>query len=227
MKKLVVFFTAMFLGLCITNCADMGMQKRFYDNPSYIPPGYSNQIVDTNVVPKDFINITEKMVANLVNCDTITKSSKPSLIVAHTINNTSKKEFNTTVYTKSLRNLLINQYKEKARFIDKETSEKADYFLLGTISDVGTSGYNDSSEPYPSECQYWKRGADFNMMAQIAEEETQGPDEGPNVILKAYKFSMQLTNSDSGKVVWEESKEFKRKEIQSASPSPKRRYRVK
>lgn len=222
MKKSVLFVSAMFLSLWVTNCAEMATGKL-----SYISGDNSEEVVNPNVVPQDFLNITEKMVGTMVNCDAIAKSSKPPLIVVHTINNTSKNEFNTKIYTESLRNLLINQWKEKACFIDKETSEKANYFLLGTISGVGSSQGNDSSEPYSPRRESWERTGNFDMFSQAAEEEMEEDVEEPNVILKTYKFSMRLTNADSGAIVWEDVREFKRKELQSSHTYPKKRPRGK
>jgi PBP1b-binding outer membrane lipoprotein LpoB len=181
----------------------------------------SGEVVSPDVVPQDFLNITGKMSENLIKCDAIAKASKSPLIVVHMINNASNRPFNTKNYTEALRNLLINRWQAKARFIDKETSEKADYFLVGTISDVGSSEGNGSSGSYPSDSEFAGLICNFDTVAEVKESAGEG-----NVILKPYNFSMRLTNADSGAIVWEDTQEFKRKEMGS-NPRRYKKFRGK
>ena len=154
MRKTAIFSAGLLLCLWCAGCSGMGSGQ-----VAYVPPDDPEQIATGHVVSQDFLNIAEQMASSLVTCEAVSKASKPPLIVVQPLKNESSEYLNTKMYTDKVRTLLIKNGGDRVRFIDRESFDKieeerkfkqrddvdkgvrsghagADYFLLGTISDI-------------------------------------------------------------------------------------------
>ena len=141
MKKIMMISAVLFAGILIAGCAmpagGMKTRQLLFSNPT------QKHVVYSNEVSQEFINGVEDMALGLLTCDSITKASKPPLIVIRALETEGDVSFDTKKYMESERSILMGKAGDKVRFIDKETTEEANYYLYGIISAASTPPSNN------------------------------------------------------------------------------------
>ena len=200
MSKIVRISAVLFAGLWIAGCgsgpmgAGMKTRQLSLSNPTQKHVAYSNQ------VSQEFINGVEDMALELLTCDAITKASKPPLIVIRALETEGDVSFDTTKYMESERNILMRKAGDKVRFIYKETTEEANYYLYGVVSQASTPPSNNPSRRRP--------GVQSAPNLEQVAKNNQDTD-GAN----SYRFTLNLIDPRSNAFIWKDECSFTLEEI--------------
>ncbi|HLD36008.1 MAG TPA: hypothetical protein VJC37_04740 [Planctomycetota bacterium] len=210
MKKIMMISAVLFAGILIAGCAmpagGMKTRQLLFSNPT------QKHVVYSNEVSQEFINGVEDMALGLLTCDAVTKASKPPLIVIRALETEGDVSFDTKKYMESERSILMGKAGDKVRFIDKETTEEANYYLYGIISAASTPPSNNPGRRrsfiYPAH-KFIGVGvySTANSLAQMAEVK-QGS--GGN---NSYRFTMSLVDPRSNATIWKDECGFTLEEI--------------
>ena len=210
MKKVIWGCLLLVMGFILVDCGSMskeGMYKKYYEA--------ATEPVIADTVCQGFIDAVNAMADGLLSAPAIANASKPPLVVIHSLNNDSTKKFNIPKYIDAEREILIKQGGTKVRFIDKETEEKADYYLLSTIADIDSEGKIRSNK-HSQLCSLDNQSSELLVAQKSSEYEEAESDY--KTISRTYQLTIKLVNPESGNLAWKETKEFKRKELQPTRP---------
>jgi hypothetical protein len=216
------------IGFTITGCANMG--DSIGGGVKKGAKSYESEPVIQDIVCQGFLDAVSTMADGLLSAPAIASVTKPPLVVIHSLNNESAKNFNSQKYIEAERAMLIKKGGVKVRFVDKETEEKADYYLLSIIADMEKgSGLDKSNRSVVCQSEQsdllptidgsipLKRNCRSILCAAMAEAQIPEEDEY-NVVITHYQLTLKLVNPESGDIAWKETKEFQRKELQSVRP---------
>jgi hypothetical protein len=205
MNRIIRISITLFAGLWIAGCAMPAGGMMAKRTSSYNPP--PQQAVYSNEVSPEFVTGVEDIALGLLTCDAVTKAAKPPLIVIRALETEGDVSFDTKRYMATERSILTKKAGDKVRFIDKETTEEANYYLYGVISAASTPPSNNPGR---------RRSFIYstaNSLAQMAEVK-QGS--GGN---NSYRFTMSLVDPRSNATVWKDECGFALEEIQKHNRS--------
>ncbi|MBI5778349.1 MAG: hypothetical protein HZA49_02715 [Planctomycetes bacterium] len=211
MNKVIKMGFVLFLGLLITGCAMPagGMMKERVS--SYNTD--STQVVYSNQVSQEFIDGVGDMALGLLTSDAIAKASTPPLIVIRPLETEGEVPFDTAKYAEAERSLLIGKAGDKVRFIDKETTVEANYYLYGVIS-IAAAATPPSNTP--GRRRYSTQSA-TNYLQQAAKSNQETTSDN-----RAYKFTMMLVDPHANATLWKDECGFTPTEMPQTSPKKKR-----
>lgn len=211
MTRIIRISALLFAGLLIAGCAmpmgDGMMAKR---TSSYNPP--PQQVIYSNEASQEFINGLGDIALGLLTDDAVTKASKPPLIVIRPLETEGNLPFETTKYAETERNILMGKAGDKVRFIDKETTEEANYYLYGVISMVSTPPSNDTRNDIR------KRRYSIQSAQILEQAAANNQDTGGN---KSYKFTLTLVDPRSNATLWKDGFGFTPTEMPKQKPRSK------
>jgi len=211
MKKVMVVSLLLVMSFVLVDCAEMSQQGMY---KKYSAAATEPVIADT--VCRGFLDAVSAMADGLLKDPVIANAAKPPRVVIHTLNNDSAKKFNIQKYIDAEREILIKQGGAKVRFVDKETEEKADYYLLSMIADVNSEGGSIINHNPSQLCSLDNESTELLVAQETAESDESESDY--QTIFKTYKLTLKLVNPESGDIIWKDTKEFKRKELQPIRP---------
>ncbi|MEW6026275.1 MAG: hypothetical protein AB1599_03145 [Planctomycetota bacterium] len=191
MSKIVRTNALLFAVLLTAGCAmpmDQGMMAK--RKASYSPP--ETRVVYSNEASREFIDGVGDMALGLLTCDAIAKASQPPLIVIRPLETEGKVPFDTAKYAEAEMNILIGKAGNKVRFIDKETTVEANYYLYGVISAAAAPPSNN-----PARRWSFTYSAPNNL-AQTAEG---GQGQAGN---KSFRFTLTLIDPRSNATLWKD-----------------------
>ena len=148
----------------------------------------------------------------LLTCDAIAKASTPPLIVLRALEAEGDMPFNNRKYVESEREILMGKAGNKVRFIDKETTEEANYYLYGIISQVNIPSSNDNRNNIRKK----RSGIQSAANLQQAADNNQITDNN-----NPYKLTMSLVDPRSNTTLWKDEFVFTPVEM----PQSKQRYK--
>ena len=217
-KISAVLFTGLWVVGCAMPAGGMKTRQLSLSNPPQKHTVYSNE------VSPEFIAGVEGMALGLLTCDAVTKAPKPPLIVIRPLETEGEVSLDTKKYMETERNILTKKAGDKVRFIDKETTEEANYYLYGVISQANTppsnNTRNDVRKRRPG-VQSAPVGALGHSGVQsatnyLAQEAKSNQDADGN---KTYKFTMSLVDPRSNATLWKDECGFAPEEIQQHNSS--------
>lgn len=205
MNNTLKISAVLFAGLWITGCAMPAGGMTVKRTMAYNPP--QTHVIYSNEAGPEFINGVEDMALSLLTCDSITKASKPPLIVIRPLETEGNIPFDTKKYAETERSILMGKAGDKVRFIDKETTEEANYYLYGVISSANTMPSNNPGG----------RRKYSTQSAQILEQSSASNQNTSNN--KTYRFTMSLFDPRSNATLWKDECGFAPEEIQQHNHS--------
>ncbi len=200
MNKIIRISAVLFAGLWIAGCA-MPMGPGMLMGKDSLYDTDNKQTVYSNEVSQGFIDGVEDMALGLLTCDAVTKASKPPLIVIRVLETEGEVSFDTTKYAEAERNILIGKAGDKVRFIDKETTEEANYYLYGVISEAAVPPSNNPGR---------RRSFIYSAPNYLEQAAKSNPDTVGN---KSFKFTLMLVDPRSNATIWKDECGFAPKEI--------------
>jgi len=207
MNRFLRLTALLFAVLLMAGCSMpmAGLKQPYYNQPA-------EQTVISDEVSQEFIDAVNDLALELMTSDVIAKASNPPLIVIRPMETAGEVSFNTNKYMESERSILMNKAGNKVRFIDKETTEEANYYLYSVIS-------VESNPSSGGGGRIRQRGMDSiqqsalsgNKLYQMAERPAESGTEDTSV--KSYKITMNLIDPHTNTSVWKNESGFRPKEI--------------
>lgn len=206
MNRITRISAVLFAGIWIAGCAmPMGTEMKGGKRSSYNPP--EQPAVYSNEASQEFIDGVGDMALGLLTSDAIVKASKPPLIVIRPLETEGNVAFDTKKYMESERNILMGKAGDKVRFIDKETTEEANYYLYGVISAASTPPSNDTRNDIR------KRKLGVQSAPNYLEQAAKGNQDAASTGNESFKFTMTLIDPRSNTTLWKDECGFAPKEM--------------
>ncbi|MEK7309353.1 MAG: hypothetical protein AAB038_00870 [Planctomycetota bacterium] len=200
MNKVIRISVVLFAGILIAGCAmPMGTEMKGGKRSSYNPP--EQPVFYSNEASQEFIDGVGDMALGLLTSDAIAKASQPPLIVIRPLETEGEVPFYTAKYAETERNILMGKAGDKVRFIDKETTEEANYYLYGVISEAAVPPSNNPGR---------RRSFIYSAPNYLEQAAKSNPDTVGN---KSFKFTLMLVDPRSNATIWKDECGFAPKEI--------------
>jgi len=209
MNKVIRISFVLFAGFLIAGCAMPAEGMMAKRKSSYNPP--EKQTVYSNEVSQEFIDGVGDMALGLLTSDAIARAAKPPLIVIRPLETEDEISFDTTKYAETERNILMGKAGDKVRFIDKETTVEANYYLYGVISEA-------NNPTPPSNNPGRRRSFIYSAANHLEQAAKSNQDTTGN---KSYKFTMTLVDPHTNTTLWKDECGFTPPEM----PQQKPRYK--
>jgi len=126
-------------GLLIIGCSGSG-----YDYKT----GVNERVSIPNEVSRGFINTAERMASHLMTHYAIANANTAPIIIVNAVNNQTGKPFDIKAYKEKLLNALNSKSGGKAKFIESEGLETADFSLTPVISNLVPDKIEDNLRYY-------------------------------------------------------------------------------
>ncbi len=150
---------------------------------------------------QDFLNVTESLASSLVACDAVAKAKVPPMVAIETLMNKSTTVMDMSAYTSKVRTTLIKHGAGRVQFVDREaTRQVTNERELKERPDV-----TGKVKQGIASADYFLRGELHEFVNKASKSTYRG-----------YRFVMRLTSADSGVIVWEDEREFQKKETRGS-----------